>query len=162
PATPPMGWPTGRDTQGSVGRAQPYAAHPLWLRNQQPTDTAGTPIPDTTAAPQIRHTFFRHNSKRPLDSMNNPPTISTPATDSDTAAASTDTLRMPFDWLLHLDRTPQNPIELLHVSGFKPHELTQQFMAIKSDVSQEWRFAHEARWTDTAAGSPVHRLLELI
>jgi hypothetical protein len=46
----------------------------------------------------------------------------------------------PFDWLVHLDRPPVNPLELLHVSGFKPHELTQQFVVGAN------KFQHYAPW----------------
>src|SRR5262249_54516361 len=46
----------------------------------------------------------------------------------------------PFDWLVHLDRPLQSPIELLHVSAFKPHELTQQFRTAAGP------FQHTAEW----------------
>jgi hypothetical protein len=81
-------------------------------------------LPQPTGQPQ--HTFFRHN-----------------------AGAS-----LPFDWLVHLDRPLTSPMELLHVSGFRPHELTQQFRTATAG------FAHRAPWLDEdlAGGDGSHRL----
>jgi hypothetical protein len=48
----------------------------------------------------------------------------------------------PFAWLTHLDRPLVNQLEVLHASGFKPHELTQQFA-----VNRNY-FQHYAPWND--------------
>jgi hypothetical protein len=45
-------------------------------------------------------------------------------------------------------------MELVHVSGFKPHELTQQF------VTPLGKFRHYAPWTDTTA--LIHRALDVL
>ncbi|MCI0690015.1 MAG: hypothetical protein L0Y54_22690, partial [Sporichthyaceae bacterium] len=59
----------------------------------------------------------------------------------------------------HLDRPLVNATELLHVSAFKPHELTQQFRTGDEDGQQ---FAHRAPWLDEGlVGAEVplsHRL----
>jgi hypothetical protein len=82
-----------------------------------------------------KNTFFRHNSK-------------------DVTPPYGQTLSFPFDWLTHLDRPLINPLELLHVSGYRPHELTQQFMI------GGLKFQHIAPWTTQDA--LIYRVLDLL
>jgi hypothetical protein len=117
----------------AFGRKQPFAAD---------IQVAQAPSPILTKQPQ--HTFFRHNST--VMASAGPPVQPT----------NTDpTLKVPFDWLVHLDRFLISPMELLHVSGFKPHELTQQFMQ-GGTVS----FGHRAPWYDQNAR--IYRAFEFL
>ncbi|HQR06048.1 MAG TPA: hypothetical protein PLN21_04455 [Gemmatales bacterium] len=118
----------------SYGKLQPYASmneitagttvSGVWVdqRPDREYNTAG--LQPLTAQPQ--HTFLRHNGVETDRSPGAP--ITPPNPQPNTGGISySNTLRLPFDWLVHLDRAPTSPAELLHVSGFKPHELTQQF-----------------------------------
>jgi hypothetical protein len=98
--------------RNSFGRSQPYAAHYSQFKQQQPA-------PSLVDQPQ--HSFFRQNAIEQT-----PPAQPGP----------NQTLAIPFGWLVHLDRNLISPMELLQVSGFKPHELTQQFMFPGSPFGQ--------------------------
>jgi hypothetical protein len=107
----------------SYGRKQPYAAHRN-LRRQQFLNPAQLDQPQTT--------FFQQNADKETPGPNRgspPPGNSYP----------------PFDWLVHLDRPLISPAELLQVSAYKPHELTQQFMT--GDTPPQ-RFNYRANWFD--------------
>jgi hypothetical protein len=123
--------PTAVADRVSFGRNQPYAAHVTQRRSQQPN-------PALTDQPQ--HTFFRHNAREA-------------AAPADPATVN-QTLAIPFDWLTHLDRHVISPMELLHVSAFKPHELTQQF------VTDTGKFNHRAPWYDPSRR--LYRVFEFL
>ncbi len=133
------GAPAGAMTKrSSAGRTQPYAGFLGQRRNQALT----TPPKD-----QPKHTFFRQNCTR-----------DTAAALNATPAGGDATLKIPFDWLTHLDRRPTNPLELLTVSDARPHDLTQRFVtdtAIGSPAHQ-----HLAPWTDGTAR--LHRFFEFV
>jgi hypothetical protein len=52
-----------------------------------------------------------------------------------------------YSWLVHLDRPPISPMELLHVSAWPPYMLTQRFM-LGSDTTSTNMFGHYAPWLD--------------
>jgi hypothetical protein len=108
--------PTVITNRHSMGRTHPYFGHFSQQRQQIPSFTAPTTF--TAYAGQPQHTFFKHNYIEPSGAPGQTPFY----------AGQTETLRVPLDWLVHLDRQVASPIELLQVSGFKPHELTQQFL----------------------------------
>lgn len=116
----------------SWGRRQPYTASNgsvngagSWWRPEQP------------ATPQLNQpltTFYRHNSAtEPGFNPNNP--LNNTAID------------VPFNWLVHLDRPLISPMELLHVSAFKPHEMTQQFHDSTNSGGTAF-YSHYAPWTN--------------
>jgi hypothetical protein len=118
--------------RAAYGRKEPYAGHKSMLVRQAPERAQG-----------VKHTFGRHNGSE--DENPNP-------------QKPGQTLKLPFDWLVHLDRQLVSPMELLHVSAFKPHELTQEFM------SPAGPFHHRAPWFDedllapNTANAQSHRL----
>lgn len=119
-----------RADRTAFGRTQPFGAL-LWLA-QNPT---------TQGATEPKHTFFRHNAKEDAPAMGGAPTL-TPYSSTNT----TQTLRIPFDVLYHPNRVPISLGDLLHVSGFKQHQLTQRFMT--GTMAAPNLFRHRAHWTD--------------
>lgn len=61
-----------------------------------------------------------------------------------------------FTWLVHLDRVLRTPLELIHVSAFKPHELTQEF---NRSVITPGSLEHRAPWFDEGAPAGQSRRL---
>ncbi len=126
----PMNAVTARKAHGKyhplAAKYDPLAAVSMWKVQN----------PATKPANQPENTFFRHNS----------------TTDAAPTAADT-TLQWPFDTFVHHDRIPTSIADLLHVSGVRPHELTQTFM-----TSQTARFRHRAHWGE--ASNKLYRLLD--
>jgi hypothetical protein len=81
----------------------------------------------TPAGPQPQNTFLRHNSANNFQPQ-----------------TGDLTLTIPFDWLVQLDRPVVNSMELAYVSGYRPHELTQQF------INATGKFQHVAPWAPSA------------
>jgi hypothetical protein len=123
--------PPAVTTLFSVGRRQPYAAHASQWAAQIPNGFA-------VANGMPRHTFFRHNGRE----------------NAAPVATAGNTLDFPFDWLTHLDRPLVNPLEVGHVSGFKQHELTQEF------ITNAGKFRHYAPWS--VQDAMIYRVLDLL
>ena len=134
----------------SFGKSQPFAGRPGTWRLQSPHITPGpltpevgvgpgltapnTPIVTTPLNNQPQTTFFRHNSLEEVVvtlPLNNPANgLPTGATPLPEPRFLNQTLDLPFTWLPQLERHLLTPTELLGVSGFKPHELTQTFLGL--------------------------------
>lgn len=118
------------DNRWSQGKMQPYAGLTTMKRRQMPDRNADVSAIDPYLT-QPQHTFFRHNC---IETPPAPAAGDNPATGIPDGWPLPDpfrvgqTLTLPFDWLVHLDRQLANVGELLHVSGFAPHLLTQGFM----------------------------------
>jgi hypothetical protein len=128
----------------SLGKRQPYAAHLTQLAQQAPVD----PATNTALTGQPQTTFFRHNGVK---------SAGPPASTDTGPNGEAQTITVPFDWLTHLDRKLVSPMELLHVSGFKLHEVTQQFMQAGAAPVQ---FGHRAPWYDPSAR--IYRAFEFL
>jgi hypothetical protein len=85
----------------------------------------------TGTANPVLHTFFAQNSN----------------------------IAKPFHWLTHLDRQLISPAEILSVSSFKPHELTQQFVTGASPGPYNY-YQHAAPWTNPTAR--IYRALDFL
>jgi hypothetical protein len=112
----------------SRGRAVPHYGY----RNL--TTPANTFTVDQTLVPPMPmtfgQTFYRHNSNF-------------------TQAA---------EWLVHLDRPLINTVELLHIAGVKPHEVTYHFASTDGTTTQYQQ--HTA--FQLAGAAPLYRALELL
>jgi hypothetical protein len=112
----------------SYGRRQPYRANPMMLQTPD-SDTTVTGVLPYANMPQT--TFFQQNAIEALYTTNPATTFANPPPTPSYSWYSNwnqQTLDVPFTWLTHLDRYINNPIELLQVSQYRPHELTQQFI----------------------------------
>src|SRR5262249_44488722 len=116
----------------SIGRRQPYSAFRTQWVQQAPQGA-----PNTAA----QTTFFRHNGIEPTaaNQLNPPQTL---------GRVPQGMNRHEFDVLFHADRQLVSPAELLHMSGFAPHLLTQQFVQPVNGVTQAHQHAASTAFLD--------------
>jgi uncharacterized protein (TIGR03118 family) len=65
-----------------------------------------------------------------------------------------------YDWLVHLDRPLISPMELLHVSGYAPHQLTHRFISHDDPAGPATRFNHVVPWFDE--DNRLYRIFEFL
>ena len=65
-----------------------------------------------------------------------------------------------YNWLVHLDRQLSSPIELLHVSGYHPSELTTRFIAPNSGGGALVPYNHRVNWYNET--SRLYRAFEYL
>lgn len=124
----------------SIGKMQPYAAvneaaappattmpQTVW-QPQRPDENKTTPGHQPLVN-QVQHTFMRHNAVEGVFPLADP--FVNPQPDAN-GLLTYNTLKLPFEWLKHLDRAPTSPVDLMQVSGYRPHELTQQFNQVST------------------------------
>lgn len=110
----------------SIGRNQPYAAHKSQQIPQKPA---------TALVNQPQHTMFEVNVQvvSPMDAK----TMETPGREitdpPDTPPPNGKIMGFANDWLCFVDRSLISPVELMLVSQYRPHELTQQFIQGPND-----------------------------
>lgn len=125
-----------------------------------------TGVPTNDAAkydpfPQTNHNNYqplvaRHSQarKQPLSGS-----LVISSTATHTLFRPNDPATTKYDWLVHLDRPPINAMELLHVSAFKAHEITQTFVnPIVTQGSKSWQ--HRAPWLQSQ--NRIYRALEYL
>jgi hypothetical protein len=140
-------------TPASRGKRQPYAGlskatsaavgPPVTVAPDSPVVDQTTPAPNQN----VNHTFGQANTPKTSNGV--------------------------FDWLVHLDRQVISPMELLHVSGYQPYQLTQQF--VRSDktlatATPTDKYQHLVPWFDplaiSGAAAPMsnrlYRLFEFL
>jgi hypothetical protein len=132
----------------SRGKKQPYASYTIPGASLPYTDPNSPTVntdPSETSAQNVLHTFGRPNR----------PAAHSPATDPGNGR---------YDWLVHLDRRPISPLELLHVSAYPPHLLTQMFMrgdnTPPAPPNPADQFQHYAQWFDQR--NRLYRLFDFL
>lgn len=139
------------DQRVSFGRRQPFRATGLTV--QAPIDTDA--VSGTPGTPQFwpQQTFARQNGR--------PDTISGPGAAGPTLDVST---VAGFQWLPHLDRQVVNVMELLDVSVYRPHELTQEFIRdpLPASPQPNTSFMHRLEVPVRQANTRLYRGLELL
>lgn len=183
PATPFTVMGDAIRRRASLGKIQPYAAY-SFAQNPPSDALNGQTIldfgfPGSMAlradpagwAGGVKHTFGRHNGvplvKPPVQTfIPGPPAR---LTSDGTLTGNPETLMTPFDWMIHYDRPLINQLELLHLHGGKPHELTLNFMTPDNTSlpTAVKKYAGVAPWLpEQVQGQPVsnalYRALELL
>jgi hypothetical protein len=128
-SNPMSGERTPLEQRQGFGRRQPFRATGVTAQN-----------PNPGPMDQPKHTMFRQNGQNAMNG----------------GGGGGDTIDRPFEWLIHYDRQLANASEVRHVSGFAPHQLTQQFIYQNGPTTVV--HGHRAPWANPS--TRLYRTLE--
>jgi hypothetical protein len=118
------------NSYNSTAKFQPYAGYPSQVRSSNPP-TALAP-----ATPATSDTFGFDNGLNPNGKNSS------------------------YDWLMHLDRQLASPLDLLHVSGCQPWELTRRFKSPSGGGAGAVSYNHQINWYDET--NRLYRIFEFL
>ncbi|HXG09624.1 MAG TPA: hypothetical protein VNK04_07530 [Gemmataceae bacterium] len=125
----------------SVGKLQPYGGYWDQAADKSQIRDQVEPLTVNMDSDKTKHTFGKQNNPGPPNHT--------------------------YDWLVHLDRHLISPMELLHVSGYKPHLLTHRFIMPANTPGQWVKHNHRVPWFDeditiTGQSHRLYRLFEFL
>jgi len=134
---------------------------------------AGNPANPNGVVPQNTNNSYKSTAKfQPYAAYpsqvqsSNPPTAINPMTPATSDTFGSDnglvlqTPQKSYNWLMHLDRQLVSPLDLLHVSGYQPWELTRRFVAPSTAGGAAASYNHQVNWYDET--NRLYRVFELL
>jgi hypothetical protein len=137
-------------------------SNPTYNPYQTVDDLSGIPLHDVTNPAALRASLGKRQPYAAAASQLAPqvPAGNAPMLHTFGRPNNPPPLSGAYNWLVHLDRPLISPMELLHVSGYPPHLLTQRFVSSDGPLGPPRFFNHCVPWFDQ--DNRLYRLFECL